>query len=338
MKKRLAAIGVMIVGLVLVIVPIAANLFTVAPAFEDLTDGFRDNVMTDEAVAQARTDIAGLTAVSEEFATQVVPTMSGALGMDVPTFQGFVQQQFPAVAAGVEALPAIATQFTAVVDLIEAQQDNFTQADAIPTDDLPVTTVPWAILGIGVVALIVGLVMMVRSGLGALLAVVLGVLVVAGTLMFSLVGKSTAADDLNDALKPVYTQELIDQSEQALAVVGAMGAEMETGMLPALAQQMGMTAEQVAAFIGENFPTTATALATMPDTMGRFQALVGTFSSQLDNYNTIKSTTLAPIAWMVLIGGALIVLLGVWGSLVAREPARPEAKAEPRPDKEAAKA
>ncbi len=338
MKKRLAAIGVVIVGVVLIIIPIAANLFTVAPAFEDLTDAFRDNVMTDEAVAQARTDIAGLTAVSEEFATKVVPTMSGALGMDVPTFQGFVQQQFPAVAAGVEALPAIATQFTGVIDLIESQQDNFAQADAIPTDDLPVTTVPWAILGMGVVAVIVGLVMMVRQGLGALLAVVLGVLVVAGTLLFSLIGKSTAADDLNEALKPVYTQELIDQSEQALAVVGAMGTQMQQEMLPALAQQLGMSSEQVNAFIGENFPTTATALATMPDTMGRFQGLVGTFSSQLENYNTIKSTTLAPISWMVLIGGVLIVLLGVWGMLVARGEAGPKDMPESTPDKEAAKA
>ncbi len=331
MKKRLAAVGVVIVGVVLLIVPIAANLFSVAPAFEDLTDAFRDNVMTDEAVAQARTDIAGLTAVSDEFASAVVPTMSAALGMDVPTFSGFVRQQFPAVAAGVEALPAIATQFTGVIDLIESQQDNFAQADAIPTDSLPVTTVPWAIAGIGVLTMLVGLVMFVRSGTGALLAVVLGVLVVAGTLLFSLIGKSGAADDLNAALKPAYTQELIDQSEQALGIVGAMGTEMQTGMIPALAQQLGMSTEEVSAFIGENFPTTATALQTMPDTMGRFQGLVGVFASQLDNYNTIKSTTLAPISWMVLIGGVLVVLLGVWGLLADRAAQGAASEEQPAP-------
>ncbi len=318
MNKRLAAIGTVIVGLLLLIVPIAANLFTVAPAFEDLTDAFRDDVMTEEAVAQARTDIAGLTAVSEEFATNVVPTMAGALEMDTATFAAFVGDQFPAVASGVEALPAIASQFTGVIDLIESQQGNFADADAIPNNSLPVTTVPWAIAGVGVLTLLVGLVMLFRSSLGALLAVVLGVLVVAGTLAFSLIPKSGAADDLNDALKPAYTQDLIDQSQQALGVVGAMGEEMQTAMLPALGQQLGMSQEDVSAFIGENFPTTATALQTMPETMSRFEALVGTFAGQLDNYDTIKSTSLSPIAWMVLFGGVLTTLLGAWGLIAGR--------------------
>jgi len=332
MKKRLAAVGVVIVGIVLIVVPIAANLFTVAPAFEDLTDGFRDTVMTDAAVTQARTDIAGLSAVSEEFGTAVVPTLAGALGMDAAAFSDFVGQQFPAVAAGVGALPDIATQFTGVVDLIESQQDNFADADAIPNGSLPVTTVPWAIAGIGALAVLVGLVMLVRPGIGAMLAVALGIVVVAGTLVYSLVGKSGAADDLNDALKPVYTQELIANSEGALSVVGAMGAEIQEKMVPALAQQLGMTAEQVTGFIGENFPATAAALQTMPDTMGRFQAFVGTFSAQLDNYDTVKSTTLTPIAWMQLIAGVLVALLGVLTLLGRGERRRDADNAHRMPD------
>lgn len=321
MKQRLAAIGVVIVGVVLLIMPIAADLFTVAPAFEDLTDAFREDVMTDAAVTQARTDIAGLAAVSDEFTTAVVPTMAGALGMDEAAFSEFIGQEYPAVASGVAALPAIGEQFTSVIDLVESQQGNFAEADDIPTSSLPVTTVPWAIAGIGVLTLIVGLLMLVRSGLGAVLAVVLGLAVVGGTLVFSLVPKSSAADALNDALKPAYTQELIDQSQQALAIVGAMGSEMQTGMIPGLAQQMDMTAEEVTAFIGESFPTTAAALETMPETMGRFENLVGTFAGQLDNYETIKSTALTPISLAVLIGGVLTALLGLWGMMSTRQSA-----------------
>ena len=35
------------------------------------------------------------------------------------------------------------------------------------------------------------------------------------------------ADELNENLTPIYTQELIDGAEGSLAVVGAMGQEMQ---------------------------------------------------------------------------------------------------------------
>ena len=130
--------------------------------------------------------------------------------------------------------------------------------------------------------------------------------------LFSLIGKSQAADDLNEAFLPSYTAELVAQSQGAVQAVGAMGDEMQTAMLPGLAVQLGMSEEQVQAFIGENFPATAAALDTMPDAMGRFEAMVGVFDAQLANYDTIKDTALTPIAWMIVIGGALIFVLGIW--------------------------
>ncbi len=321
MQKRIAAIGVLIVGIILIVVPITADLFTVAPAFEDLTDGFRETVMSDEAIAQSQADVAALGAVGAEFQSVVVPTLASALEMPPDGFVTFVGEQFPAVAAGVEALPAIATQFTDVNDLIASQQGNFQDADDIPNGALPVTTVPWAILGLGVLTVVVAAFMWVRGRNGAMAAVVLGVLVVAGALLFSLVGKSGAADDLNDAFKPVYTEELVTQSQGALQVVGAMGAQMQTGMLPALAQQLGMSGDQVQAFVGQHFPATAGALATFDEALGRFEATVGAFDAQLDNYDTIKNTSLTPIAWTVLLGGVVIALLGGWALFARREAA-----------------
>lgn len=330
MQRRIAAIGILVVGLALIAVPIVNDMFTVAPAFEELTDGFRDTVMTDDAIAQARTDVAALSAVADEFGTTVVPTLASALEMDPATFNGFVGEQFPAVAGGVAALPDIAAQFTGVIDLMESQQANFTDADAIPTTSLPVTTVPWTILLIGVAAVAVAVVMFMNRRLGATLALILGVLVVAGAFLFSLIGKSQAADDLNEAFLPSYTAELVAQSQGAVQAVGAMGDEMQTAMLPGLAVQLGMSEEQVQAFIGENFPATAAALDTMPDAMERFEAMVGVFDAQLANYDTIKDTALTPIAWMIVIGGALIFVLGIWGLAARPAPTGAEPSAPKR--------
>lgn len=318
MQKRIAAIGVIIVGVVVFASAFTAQLFTVAPAFEELTDGFRDTVMTEEAVAQARSDIAALEAVSSEFQSTVAPTLAGALGMDEAAFAGFVGEQFPAVAAGTAALPAITDQFTDVINLIESQLGNFARADEIPTNNLPATVVPWEIALIGVLGIVIGALMLRGDRGPALAAVVFGLLAVGGALALSLIDKSAAADDMNEAFKPVYTEELVTQSQGALQVIGAMGEEMQTTMIPALAQQQGMTPEEMQGFIGEQFPATAGALQAMPEAMGRFEVMVGAFDAQLDNYDTIKTTALSPVAWTVVAGGLAMAALGLW-SLFSRK-------------------
>lgn len=318
MQKRLAAAGVALVGVVVIVVAFANSLFSVAPAFEDLTDGFRDNVMTDEAIAQAKQDIGALAAVNDEFPS-VVAGLAGVFGTDAAGFQGMMGSQFPAVAAGVEALPTIVDEFNGVIGLIDSQQANFQSADEIPTSSAPATTLPWIILGIGIAALAVGVWMFGGGRTAAYVAVVLGAVVVASSLLLGLLGKSGDADDMNDAFRPVYTEQLVTQSAGALQVVGAMGEELQTAVIPAVAAQMQMSGEDTVAFIGEQFPATGAALQALPDAMGRFQGLVGAFDSELDNYNDIKDTALGPIALIVLLAGVAVLVLGTWGVIASRE-------------------
>jgi hypothetical protein len=103
---------------------------------------------------------------------------------------------------------------------------------------------------------------------------------------------------------------LIDGAEGSLVVVAAMGEEMQTKMLPDLAAQLGMSPDELNAFLGENFPATAAALQTMPDSLQRFEGFVGIFAMNLDNYETIKPVSFTPIIWMMVIGGILILLAG----------------------------
>ena len=317
MQKNIIGAGVVIIGVALIVIVFANDLFTVAPAFEELTDEFGATVMQVDIISTAEGDVAVLDAVSVEFGEKIVPTLSEAMGMDAASFTAFVGENYTAVAAGVAALPQVTQQFTGVMELMNSQLDNFEQADAIPTSSLPATTLPWIILLIGIAAIIIGVVLFFNFRVGAILAIVLGVVVVASSVLLNLVDKAGAADDMNEAFKPAYTQELVTGSEQALLVVGAMGQEMSTEMLPALAQQLGMSAEELGQFMAANFPATAEAMQTLEPTMERFTVMVGAFDSQLENYNTIKDTVLQPIAWAVLIGGALILILGAWGFIAS---------------------
>ena len=303
---------VVVAGVVLIASAFMNNLFEVGPAFEDMIDDFRPMV-TDEALDTAKADIGGLSAVGDEFQNSVIPGMSQALGMDPQQFGGFLGENFPAVAQGAAALPEISGTFSGLIGTLEAEQGRFASADAIPTEGLPATTVPWGLLGAGLLAVIIGLVMFSRLRLGSLLALVLGVALVAVPAFLSLPQKAADADQLNENLEPVYTAELVAGAEGALGVVGAMGEEMQVAMLPALAEQLQMQPDQMIGFIGENFPAMAGVMANMDATLGRFQGMVTSFDANLDNYDVLKPVKFVPIIWTLIIAGIGIVLFGAWG-------------------------
>jgi hypothetical protein len=300
---------VILVGIVFIVVTIANNLFAVGPAFEEMIDDFRP-LLLQESLDSARADIAVLDAAGQEFESAVAPGMAQALGMTPEEFGGMVQSNYPAVAQGMQALPEITGTFSGLIDTLESQQDLFASADAIPTDDLPATTVPWIITISGLLAIAAGVMLFAPGRVWGIVATVLGVVLLIATFALSLPQKAADADELNDQLEPIYTQELIDGATASLGVVSAMGDEMQTKMLPDLAAQMGMSPDELNAFLGENFPATAAAMQSMPESLPRFQDFVGVFAVNLDNYETIQPVSFTPIIWMMVIGGVLIVLAG----------------------------
>ena len=311
--RRVAGAIVAVVGVVLLISTFANNLFQVGPDFEEMIDDFRP-MLAEESIATAQADLAMLGGVAAEFETAIVPALSEQLGKSADEFMTFTATNFPAVATGVEALPGIVPTFNGLVDTLDQQRDLFDSADQIPTKDLPATTVPWGLLFAGL-ALVGAGAMLLRPGrTGLFLTGGLGVLIVVVTLILTLIPKAADADDLNENLEPIYTAELVAQANGALETVGAMGTQMQTEMLPALAQQLGLSGEELNGFLGDNFPATAQALGTLPDAMSRFDGLVSTFENNLANYDTIKPVAFSPIIFTLLFAGIIAVLAAgaVW--------------------------
>jgi len=308
--RKIAAILVMLVGAVLIVVTFTNNLFKVGPAFEGLIGDFRP-LIAQSAIDTSRQDLAGLTAVGNEFQTKIAPGVSQQLGMTPEQFSGMVTQQFPAVDAGLKAIPRAVPTFTGLLNTLQAQRPLFESADAIPTTSLSATTVPWAMLATGVLMLVIGVVIWFSRRTGAMLALILGAALVVVPLLLSLPQKAADADQLNKNLQPVYTQALVDQTKQTVSTVGAMGAELQANMLPALATQLKMTPEQLQSFLGQNAPTTAAALKTFPATMQRFQGLATSFADNLDNYAVLKPARFVPIIWTLIGGGVALLLLGL---------------------------
>ena len=316
--SKVAAVLVMLVGAGLVATTLITNLFAVGPAFENLITDFRP-ALTQQSIDTARADIAGMAAVPTEFSTKLAPALSQQLKMTPEQFSGFVSQQFPAVAAGMAALPTAVPTFDGLINTLDQQRPLFESADAIPTKSLPATTVPWALLGAGILLFLIGLAMLRSPKAGGAAALVVGILLLVAPMVLSLPGKAADADQLNANLKPIYTQALVDNAKGGLGTIGAMGTEMQTKMLPALGTQLKMSPEQLQAFLGSNFPATANALQTMPASMERFNGLVRVFDNNLGNYETLKPVGLARIVLIMMVAGGLAALLGAVSMVTGRK-------------------
>ncbi len=316
--RRIAAGLTMLVGVVLLASTFSNNLFEVGPDFEEMIDDFRP-MLAEESIAAARADLDMLGAVGTEFQADIVPVMAQQLGVTPQEFMASVGTNFPDVAAGVQALPEIVPTFNGLIDTLDSQRALFESADAIPTQDLPATTVPWGLFFAGIALIVAGVLLYKPGWLGLALTGGIGAAIVIATLVLTLIPKAGDADQLNDNLEPIYTPELVAQAGGALDTVTAMGAQMQGEMLPGLAAQMGMTGEELNGFLGATFPATANALAEMPAALDRFEGLVANFADNLDNYETLKPVGFAGIIWTLFVGGMLTLAAFVVASRSRRE-------------------
>ena len=317
----------MLVGLTFVTLTFSNRLFSVGPAFEEMTDGFRP-VMQTASLATLNGDIDGLAVAAQDFQTKILPLAAQQAKVTPEQLAGSLAAGFPAVMKGISETPAITTQFRGVVEVLSAEQQRFAKADQIPTASLPATTVPWTLLSIGVVLMGLGAVMF-RPGKKAIAAgLVIGIALVAVPFVLSLPGKASAADKMNADLKPVYTQQLVTGAAASLATVQAMAVEMNAKLLPAFAQQAGVSVPQFQQQLGLAAPGLAAAIQNMPAALERFTTAVDTFRANLDEYDSIKSVSLVPIVWTLIAGGAVTFLVAA--TLVfERRPAAFDVRAVP---------
>jgi hypothetical protein len=315
--RRISALVVVAAGIAVLFVGLTNDLFTIAPAFEDVTDGFRDDVMSDEALIAARTDLVGLQAVSDEL-PDLLAGLAEVFDVDAAGLDSLLEDEFPDLAAGIEVLPAATERVTAVTTASRDQQANFESADALPTSTTPATALPWLIVGAGALMVAVGLVMWWSRRVGSWLAVLVGLGIVAATTGASLIPKAGDADQLNEAFRPLYTAEFVIEVERDVGVLGAMGTELADGVVPRLAEQLDVPDVDAIDYLTETYPATGAALDTLPDAVARLRSTVEIFATHLDDYETMSSTELSPIAWTVLVAAIVTSLFGLVGLFGSR--------------------
>ena len=202
---RVAAGLLVLIGVGFVGVALGANLFHVGPAFDRLTNDFRP-IMTQKALQTDQQDIATLAAANAEIQNKMMPALAQQLGVTPAQFSTMMARQYPAVTAGLAAMPQITPSFTSLVTTLDQQRPYFEAADAIPTSSVAATSVPWSLFGVGLVTAGIGVWVWFKPRGSAVAATVVGAALIAIPLVLSMPHKASYADTMNANLKPVYTQ------------------------------------------------------------------------------------------------------------------------------------
>jgi hypothetical protein len=320
--RKLVAVVMVLIGTAFVAICLAANLFSVGPAFDRLTSGFRP-IMTQQSIQLAQRNVQGLSAAGTEIQTRLLPALAQQLHMTRAQAQQMMASQYPDVTNGLAQVKPITQSFSGLLNTLDRTRPLFVSADAIPTKDIGATSVPWALLVVGLGVIGLGAFAWFSPRLrGPVAALVVGAALVALPLSMNLVTKATNADKLNAELKPVYNQTLIDNANGALRTLSAMGSQLQQQMLPAMAASLHTTPAALNSMLQANFPTTATALKTMPSALAGFRDMTGRFDRHLGDYNTLKPTSFEPIVWFMIASGAVLFTLGGAGLLVGRRAVR----------------
>lgn len=312
MRARTAGVVLALSGLALTGTTLTVGIVPAAPAVQRVVGQF-EPVMTPAGVEQLRADLAVVSAGTAGLTGQALPALAEAQGVTPAELQVGLAEQYRDVATGLQELPATLQAFTGFADLLEAQLANFEAVASLPVEDLEPTTIPPALLAVGVLLVLLGLGVLAAPGRAALpwAALGLGALVLAATLGASLPGKAGDADALRVALEPVMTQQQVDAQRADLAVLGAMAVQLQTELLPETAAALGTTPEQLAGQLVTASPELGALLAALPAVQARFGGLVDLLDANLADWSTATRPSLPLLVRLLLGTGLLAVASGV---------------------------
>lgn len=322
-RARAVTVFALVMGIVLVAIPIATDLFSKASAVDDLTGDLRA-AFSDAQLTQADADMGAIEAMSAQLANDAIPALAEQFGTTPEQFAQGLAADHPAVGAGMQQLDTILPYFRQLVDGLRAQQGNFRLADAIPTKDLPAIVVPFLFLVPGLVLVVAAVLALRRRaprGLVVSLALAVAAVLVVAPLVLSVPAKTQAVDDLTDAFRPAFSSEGLATTRSYLDTVHAMVDELVADALPALAEGLSMPLADFQQFLGTNFPDVAAGLGSIDAILGRFDALVAAVEDDATSFHRADSiptggTPTTLLHWLFVVPG-LVLLAGVGGPTAA---------------------
>ncbi|GBE58112.1 hypothetical protein BMS3Abin01_01041 [bacterium BMS3Abin01] len=143
----------------------------------------------------------------------------------------------------------------------------------------------------------------------SIIIIVVGLLLIIMPFGYQMFDRASAGADMMADFEPVLTRENVDTFQVHMQTFAGMQEDMNK-MLPAFAQAMGMTEDQLNQMIGDQFPQLAKGMQEM-DRMGQdFNMVVTVMDNNVENFQKANELPMRNMPWYFIIAGAVVVALG----------------------------
>jgi hypothetical protein len=307
-RKVLAVIAV-VCGVGLMISPFALKLFDRAPAGERVTDRFRTTMST-AGLHELQANFATIGALADQFVNQTGPGLAQAMHMSTAQYDAFVAREFPKVAAGVKEIPPLVAFVAPVAARLETLHPQFASVDSLPFLGLPLTTVPWILLGIGAGLIGLGLLLAFTAfALAPAIAALVGVAMIVLPLALSYPAKTRDSRQIADIGKVALSQKAAAGATLANQLINGVVDEAQTKMIPAVATRLHLSTPQVQTLLAQRYPAVVTGLREWPRIRPGAEALVRRQVASVPDARTLNGLGFSGLPWL-MIGPGIALLLG----------------------------
>ncbi len=316
--RRGALLAVAVIGAFLIVLPLATSLPSKSAASGTMMAAFRPQ-MSNAALAQGSADQQTMSAMAQQLNAGMIPALAAQMHMTPQQLSAYLATNYPSVGKGMAEFGSILPFFGNIQSTMAAQQQNFQQADQIPTGFLAPTTMSVLFIIPGALLLMLGLLGIARPRYArGLLAAggAVGLIMAIGLLSVSMYGKASAADTMTSAFKPIFATQNVQQARADTNTVQAMSTEFTQKALPGLATALHLAPAQLAGMMTKDFPAVAAGVTQLPAIVQRMQTATGLIEGNVDNFNQSASIPWSPgsmvaMFWFMMIPALLAAGLGL---------------------------
>jgi hypothetical protein len=140
-----ALLASVVVGVTLVAIATLFNIQGKGAAVDDFTAGLHP-YFTQAGADQSRADMDTVQAMADQLQAKTLPALADALGMTRKEFNGYLAENYPAVATGVAALDDVLPRFQADVTAISDNVGSFEDVEQLPTGGMSTSSLYWWLL------------------------------------------------------------------------------------------------------------------------------------------------------------------------------------------------
>jgi hypothetical protein len=222
-------------------------------------------------------------------------------------------------------IPAAAAFVGPVIPQLVGAHDDFVSVDSLPGLGLPLTAIPWLLIGVGAVFLAVGVLLLARPAGGVLplaAVLVLGLGMVIVPFAFSLPSKADDAGNIAAVGRVALSEQAATKALAATKVIDSTVTQTRSTLLPAMARSLGLSLARLDAILRHDFPAVPRGLQQWDSIRPGAYHLTQIQGASVADNRKMNDTPFHALPWIIIVPGALLALLATATLLGERTPRR----------------